>query len=294
MAYNTKYILRYCNRDGTLLRVEIQLWNYVGEAFILVNEEDYLLDDDGRFVVTNIDGEYNPDRDQNPIEGTAYPLLITYQNDIGEKGGTMRATIAEMQFFENNVFNIDDLQTSDETEIRAVFYYDNELEWIGYVTPDFFNVPITANPYISLTASDRIGILKDITYPIEDFYTDARVSLMDIISKCLALTDLELNINTLVDFDCVQFDSPVGRDNHPFLDTYVSELRFVTDQDTLETMSCYDVLKAICSQFNCLLTQYKGQWWIVNKEQLELGFGEIWSFDFEGGLLSIEDFEQKK
>src|SRR5690554_6069669 len=113
MAYNTKYILNFCNRDLIPMRIEIQLLDYVGEAFILVNEDDYLIDDEGRFVVTNIDGTYDPDRDQNPIEATGTPFNLTYANDSGEKRGTIRATHADMQFFENNLFNIDDLATSD-------------------------------------------------------------------------------------------------------------------------------------------------------------------------------------
>ena len=68
MSYNTKYILSYCNRLGKSLRVEIQLWDYVGETFILVNQTDYLQDQEGAFVTSNIDGEYDPERDKNLIE----------------------------------------------------------------------------------------------------------------------------------------------------------------------------------------------------------------------------------
>src|SRR5690606_7951628 len=98
--------------------------------------------------------------------------------------------------FENLVFNIDDLATSDETEIRTVLYYDNELEWIGYVIPDFFNVEITQNPLINLTAQDRIGILKDVPY---EFTSDIvnRIRLVDIVANILKQTDLELNINVV-------------------------------------------------------------------------------------------------
>lgn len=294
MEYNTKYILRYCNRDRTPLRVEIEVKDYVGEAFIIVNEEDYLLDSEGSYVVMNIDGTYDPDRDQNPIDGTAYPFLLKFQNDVNEKRGVMRATYADMQFFENNVFNIDDLATSDETELRVKFYYNNELDWIGFVTPDFFNVAIEANPQVNLTASDRIGILKDVEYPIDDYYTDSRVTYMDILVKCLYETGLELNINAIIDFDCLQFTSVSGRDTHPLLDTYVSELRFITDEENEETMSCYDVIKSICDVFNCLFTQYKGEWWIVNKEQIEIGYGSLWTFDFEGNLQNVSTFDQKE
>src|SRR5690606_32789818 len=113
MAYNTKYILNFCNRKRVPIRVEIQIKDYVGESFILVNEDDYLLDSEGRYITTNIDGAYDPDRDKNAIEGGGQPFVLTYQNDESEKSGAIRATKASMQFFENLLFNIDDLATSD-------------------------------------------------------------------------------------------------------------------------------------------------------------------------------------
>ena len=35
-------------------------------------------------------------------------------------------------------FNIDNLLTSDETAIRVKFYIENQLEFIGFIIPDFF------------------------------------------------------------------------------------------------------------------------------------------------------------
>lgn len=295
MAYNTKYILNFCNRDLIPMRIEIQLKDYVGEAFILVNDDDYLIDDEGRFVVTNIDGTYDPDRDKNPIEATGAPFNMTYANDFGEKRGTIRATHVDMQFFENNLFNIDDLATSDETELQVVFYYDNAVEWIGYVTPDFFNVEITENPVISLTASDRIGILKDVPYYVEDFYTDDRVSLLSIFVKAIKETGLDIPINVACRMYCQQFpdygsDEDFGSYEYSnyLAETYVSELRFVTDEENQETMSCYDVLKRIMDQCNCLLTQYKGEWWVVNKFDMELGESTRFIYNSEGVYQSIE------
>ena len=295
MAYNTKYILNFCNRDLIPMRIEIQIKDYVGEAFILVNDDDYLIDDEGRFVVTNIDGSYDPDRDQNPIEATGAPFNLTYTNDFGEKRGTIRATHTDMQFFENNLFNIDDLATSDETELRVVFYYDNVIEWIGYVTPDFFNVEITENPVISLTASDRIGILKDVAYTVEDFYTNERVSLLSIFVKAIKETDLDLPINVACRMFCDQFPEKTGVSgfesfelSNYLQDTYVSELRFVTDEENEETMNCYDVLRRIMDQCNCLLTQYKGEWWVLNKFDMELGESIHFRYDSDGVFQSVE------
>lgn len=294
MAYNTKYILNYCNREGKPLRIEIQLWDYVGETFIIVNEDEYLQDTEGNYIVSNIDGDFDPERDKNPIEGGSNPFTLTYQNDTSEKGGAIRATFADMEFFEDLLFNIDDLSTTDETEIRCVFYYDNALEWIGFVTPDFFSVEITENPLIALTASDRIGILKDVDYTIESDITE-KVRKIDILSNILKETGLDLNINIVCGLYCDQFPDYGGDADfdsyeytNPFYDTWVNEYRIVTDLETLETKNCYEVLQAIMNQFNCLVTQYKGEWWIVNKYDIDNGEGVRFIYDFEGVYQSIE------
>lgn len=293
MAYNTKYILNFCNRKRVPIRVEIQIRDYVGEAFIVVNEDNFLLDAEGRYVTTNIDGTYDSDRDKNAIEGGGVPFKLTYQNDISEKGGAIRATMADMQFFENLMFNIDDLATSDETEIRTLLYYDNELEWIGYVIPDFFNVEITQNPLINLTAQDRIGILKDVPYQFTSDIID-RVRLVDIISNILKQTELELNINIVCQIYSNHFPNYGPVDdyadhelNNPFYDTWVNEYRVATDLETNETMNCYDVLQSIMNQFNCLITQYKGEWWILNKYDQSMGEGIRFVYDSDGTYQSM-------
>lgn len=283
MSYNTKYILSYCNRFGKSLRIELQVRDYVGEQFILVNEDQYLQNDEGQYVVNNIDGDYDPNRDKNSVEGGANPFTLTYQNDLGEKGGTIRATYADMEFYEDMVFNIDDLATSDETEIRAVFYYDDVIEWIGFVTPDFFNVEITENPLIRLTASDRIGILKDVDYSYNELTDTVDVNFIKIISKILSNTGLNLNLNVSIGLVCQEWVEDGARTLNALHDTYVSERRFVNQNSVT---SCYEALKAICNQFNCFFTQYNGEWWIVNKEDWELGLSTASKYNSDGELLN--------
>ncbi|WP_313266515.1 hypothetical protein [Sphingobacterium sp.] len=284
MAYNTKYILNYCNRYGDKLSIELQVDGYVGQAFIIVNNEDYLQDDRGRFVTVNVDGSYDPERDKNKIEGSANPFSLTYRNDRGEKGGAIRATSATMEFFEDMLFNIDDLATSDETEFRCIFKYNDAIEWIGFVTPDFFTVAIESNPVISLTASDRIGILKDVSYTI-DTTMDETVNKLSIVIKCLKETGLELPINVICDIYCDQFSELEG---NPFANSYVHEWRAVKDIEKKDTDNCYVILQQMMDEYNCLLTQYKGEWWIVNKYNQERGSGKLWKYDSNGIPISNE------
>lgn len=286
--YKTRYVLKYCNPDGIPLRIDLKWRNYVGGAYVLVDEDyKYLLDNDGQFVIVEKSGEYDPDTDVSNIEGTSNPFTIKYLSDKGSKASVMRATSANLSFFENNVFNIDDMMTSDETEILAVFSYNNEVEWMGFIIPDFFTNEITANPVVALTATDRLGVIKDIQYPAKITTIEDRISYLNIIVKCLKSTSLRLNINVLCDFKCDEWDDGSIFQN-AFMKTYVNEGRFVSSNN--KTESVYEVLRGILNQFNCFLTQYKGEWWIVNKEQRSKGVGKVTKFDYEGNVLSNIDF----
>lgn len=290
-TYNTKYILSYCNKDAIPLRVELQLKDYEGESLILVNERDYLQDNEGNYVTMLPVGGFDPLRDMNKVEGASNPFTLTYNNDKGQKNGTIYATSADMSFFEDMLFNIDDLATSDETAIRCIFYYNNSIEWIGYVMPDFFSVAIESNPIIDLTASDRLGVLKDIPYPFIDEFSLSKFSYLSIINQCLKQTSLELNLNLLCDFTCLEIAGQTVND-HFLSKIFVNEKRFI--KNDVENISCYEVLMSILDQFNCLLTQYKGEWWIVNKEQLELGNGNIFKYSISNTFISKSVFAQNE
>ncbi len=108
MAYNTKYVLRYCSKFGDRLRIELQIDGYIGEAFLIADDGKYVTDDRGQYISVNIDGQFNPDRDMNAIEGSDNPFTLQFRNDTGEKGGAIRATSATMAFYEDMLFNIDD------------------------------------------------------------------------------------------------------------------------------------------------------------------------------------------
>lgn len=290
-TYNTKYILSYCNKDAIPLRVELQLKDYEGESLILVNERDYLQDNEGNYVTMLPIGGFDPLRDMNKVEGASNPFTLTYNNDKGQKNGTIYATSADMSFFEDMLFNIDDLATSDETAIRCIFYYNNSIEWIGYVMPDFFSVAIESNPIIDLTASDRLGVLKDIPYPFIDEFLTTRVNYLSILTQCLKQTKLDINLNIICDFTCLEITGLTAND-HFLSKIFISEKRFIKNDE--ENISCYDVLMSILDQFNCLLTQYKGEWWMVNKEQLELGNGNVFKYSMSNVFISKSGFTQNE
>src|SRR5690606_11479744 len=107
-------------------------------------------------------------------------------------------------------------------------------------------------------------------------------------------TELELNINIVCQIYSTHVPNYGPADdyadhelNNPYYDTWVNEYRVATDLDTNETMNCYEVLQSIMNQFNCLITQYKGEWWILNKYDQSMGEGIRSVYDSEGTYQSM-------
>lgn len=291
-GYNLRYVLKYCNKHGVPLRVNIKWKGYNGNSFVLVNHDrSFLLNGAGDFVVVEKEGEYDPEHDASNVEGATNPFTLKYYADRSDKSSIIRATGATLSFYENNVFNIDDMLTSSETDILIEFLYNNEIEWTGFVTPDFFYNEITDNPIVNLTATDRLGNLKDIDYPLElTKEGEDKVNLLTIVQTCLKKTGLDLNVNILLGHICKEWDTGEIVQN-ALIKTFVQELRFQEGEN--KVIDCYTVLQSILSQFNCYITQYKGEWWVVNKTQKIKGVGNVIKVDTAGIVVAHEPFKKK-
>ena len=89
------------------------------------------------------------------------PFVLFYNNDKGDKSGSFRSSGADINIYETTEFNIDELKTSNETEISVKYYINNILNWSGFVIPDFFSETITGGQgVVSMVASDRLGYVE--------------------------------------------------------------------------------------------------------------------------------------
>ncbi|MDH5825774.1 hypothetical protein [Sphingobacterium faecium] len=287
MAYNVKYVLRYCNVNRKSLRIEILEDGYIGQAFLIVNKDTRLTNQDGDYIVVNIDGEYQEGRDENDIEGTDNPFTLQYNLDKEGKQVSIMTTVANMSFWADDLFNIDELLTSDETSLKTRFWLDDVMMWEGFVVPDFFSEEISEYRQVNLTSSDRVGILKDIKYPIDVTGGDVH-SFFSILNRCLKLTGLDLGYEILSDFNCDEWDESENQSS--FHKTFINELRF--QKSDTDVSNCYEIIQIIMRQFNCFIVQHGGKWCIYNKEQLEKGNGTILTFDSNGVYISSRPFEQ--
>src|SRR5690554_3755241 len=97
------------------------------------------------------------------IEGTETPFILNYKMDKPDKSGHVMSSSADISIFETPTFNIDNLKTSNETEIKVEHRVNGNLKWAGFVLPDFFSRQVGEPVVVEMTASDRLGALKGVT-----------------------------------------------------------------------------------------------------------------------------------
>ena len=242
------YRLRYCNKDGVEARVDIQK----GLATPVIE-----------------------------VEGTERPFVLSYNNDKGNKSVMFLSSSADIEIYETPDFNIDNLKTSNETELAVTHYINNVVSWQGFIIPDFFSIEVRNNPVITMTASDRLGTLKNVT--LSDL--PSMVNLMELAVLCLNKTGLSLPLKTIADF------SNDGT-NNAFFSYYVDSQRIKDIKG--RSISCYDILSSILIASNSKLVQRAGEWVIINKLQHETGSGNIYSSlsSFTNYLENIYNFDE--
>jgi len=225
------YRLRYCNKDGVEARVDIQK----GASTPIIE-----------------------------VEGTERPFILSYNNDKGNKSGMFLSSSADIEIYETPEFNIDNLKTSNETELSVKHYINNVVSWQGFIIPDFFSIEVRSNPVITMTASDRLGTLKNVT--LDDLPT--MVNIRELAVLCLNKTGLTLPLKTMADFSN-------GTGVNDFFNSKILTQRLSDTKG--RSISCYDILSSILTASNSKLLQRGGEWVIINKVQHEAGSGKLFS-----------------
>jgi hypothetical protein len=223
--YGTRYILRW----------ESEKYNH--DYKILIKERDY----------TGVA--------ENKSLGAA-PLLRRDDSDSGISG-----TSLEMVVQADVDGELTSLYTVDNKLFLVELYKNGVLIWTGYVLPEKYSEPYISVPYdVSVTASDGLGILKNIQYA----QTGTR-SIFEIIKYC-----------------CDQTSLPLGFEiSFSLLEKSMSSMESVLHQATLNTgtfngMTCYEVLEECMTSLDCFITQSENGWLICSLVDVDKG-GDIYN-----------------
>lgn len=193
------------------------------------------------------------------IEGTEVPFALNYKLETNDKSGHFLSSSAEINIYETTNFNIDNLKTSSETDIKVEYSIGGILKWAGFVVPDFFSREVGSPGIVNMTASDRLSTLKGVTLTGLSTYT----TLRSLAEQCLLKTGLSLYLDTYVGIT-EQAGSGTNVMNTKVLSQRVNDNKG-------RSISCYDILKSILILTNAVLVQRNSRWAIVNKTELYNG-----------------------
>ena len=218
--YGTRYILRW----------ESEKYNH--DYKILIKERDYTGEAESKSL-------------------GAAPLLRRDDSDSGISG-----TSLEMVVQADVDGELTSLYTVDNKLFLVELYKNGVLIWTGYVLPEKYSEPYISVPYdVSVTASDGLGILKNIQYA-----QMGTRSIFEIIKYC-----------------CDQTSLPLGFEiSFSLLEKSMSSMESVLHQATLNTgtfngMTCYEVLEECMTSLDCFITQSENGWLICSLVDVDKG-----------------------
>lgn len=143
---------------------------------------------------------------------------------------------------------------------------DDKPFFSGYLLADEYGAPFQDLPYnIKITATDGIGLLKEVTMANSDF--TAHHSIIAYVAYCLQQTGLSLPIRVK---DYIYHSSFNDRADNTaadfFSQAYLEYRTFLKDATTFE--NCYDALEIIFKE-NYRLSQDNGEWKISRLGMLQ-------------------------
>ena len=257
MSYGLKYELDYCDDTGSPLRLEILQKDYTGTA--------------------------------SSVVGSGGVVEIRYQQD--DVADEISASTATIFLIERNDFSYEDIYTGDERTFQVKVYNSSGLIWSGWILPDQVDSEYKIDGIISIVAIDGLGTLKNVGFVDSsgDIFR-GRMTLFDVVSKCLEKTDLGLNISVLCDYNCEEWTAPTpGNANNILASTWVHADRFSDKEGNV--ISCYEVLKMTMPMLGATLRQENGKWSIFNIRQRVLNTGNVIIYTPEGVTLSpVENY----
>ncbi len=183
----------------------------------------------------------------------------------------------------------DDFIVSFHDEWKVVLYCENQIEFIGFITPNEGNSPLMGTRReVNLTATDNLGLLKKPVlkkYNGEEFRATDRI--IDYIVGALSQTGLQLNVRV---YSNLYESSMQDRNVSPTADTFnQAKLNYATFlTDPIIFQSSYTALENILKE-GYSIEQWFGRWVIMRFGEMQDSPGpKIWytEYDYTGNIVS--------
>jgi hypothetical protein len=224
-------------------------------------------------------------RDMTP---SGDPFHITTIDNNEDKFTPIRAKQATIQFLADNNFNLNTFATNsgDQRWFCEAFIEDNinPLVSVKYLFQGFLVlndlsqefIDNSVHPVVTLTATDGLGLLKDIPLTKPDGTNPRGANrIIDYVSWALQKTGIQASINVMNNLMEESFPGLPAWNN-----IYLDAKTFEGDEIGT-SINCYEVLTKILGE-ECFLTQMDGQWWIRRIDEYEGNTNYRDAYDFQG------------
>ena len=196
---------------------------------------------------------------------------------------SLRPQMLNVNLLANTSLTFEDLYTEQERVYKVEYIRNSVTEFVGWLSPEgLYENYVEDKWYINLQAIDGLGYLEDIAYTNQDrLLFSGKQSFIEIITNCLAKTNLELPFRTSVN---VYYDGLSGVD--VLSNIYANSERFVNNDDN-DALSCKEVLKSCLELFNATLLQNGGYWYIYRPIEAHDNTNiTFYNYDKDGVLIS--------
>lgn len=175
------------------------------------------------------------------------------------------------------------LFTGSETRYQVDLTDENNvLLWRGFLLPDQYSEPYKSPTlFVSMTATDGIGVLEGKEFPDTAYYTTDR-SIIDYLCKALEMTGLKQDL-----YFC---PSIVAGNGFRWDEIYVNGRLYTEDYEeeefgiggSWERDAVYDVLENIVHDLGCKLFTYNGKWWLIGINQQHKELLSCFTYGYDG------------
>jgi len=210
----------------------------------------------------------------NLVGGTR-PFVLREFNTDEDLFKPIRPQLAEIEILASaSGVSIDDFLATQDTDIYVIFSYINVniAYWYGFLLQDDFKETWQdTNHFITITASEGFGYLKNIQLSNNGTELQGTYTPLDIIVYCMQNTSQTFSIYSIINnlYNTVMSDAI----NTSPLNQCKINVKTFQIQDQFYDDS-YTVLEKINRAFNQTVFMYKGNWVIMRIEDLFIPFNE--------------------
>jgi len=200
------------------------------------------------------------------------PLQLSVIDNEESPFKVIKSTQLVIRFLSDYNVSMSTFATGDDNQFYVEAYNQTEFIFKGFLAMgDMREAYMPVPNVIELTATDNLGILKDVK--LVDFNgnnPEGYHRIIEYIVWALKQTGLSLtvyaafNIKRSEDVSDISIPGIIGQ--HFFNKIYLEARTFEDENNS--SINCYDTIERILG-FEATLFQWKGNWWIVRRDEIE-------------------------